>query len=93
MVAYTVTGLKKMSSSKPDLAGEFSHGGINIVQARFNNKHTGVYSLANHTEESKASNQTIKKRRDKQTLSASKQTCTAAKVFCQFYLSSFETDS
>lgn len=65
MVAYTVTGLKKMSSNKPDLAGELSCGGINIVQARVSDKHTGVYSLANHTEESKVSDRTIKKRRDK----------------------------
>ncbi len=93
MFAYTVTGLKKMSNSKPDLAGEFSRGGINIVQARFNDKHTGVCSLANHTEESNTLSQAIKKQRDKQTLSASKQPFTVAKVFCRFYSGSFETDS
>ena len=51
MVAYTVTSLKKMSSSKPDLAGELSRGGINIVQARVSDKHTGIYLLIDHTEE------------------------------------------
>jgi len=75
-----------MSSCKPDLAGEFSRGGINIVQARFNDKHTGVCSLANHTEESKALDKTIKKQRDKQTLSASKQPFTTAKVFCVSFI-------
>ncbi len=93
MVACTITGLKKMPINKPDLVGEFSRGGSNVVQTQFGDKHASGYSLANHTEESKASDRTIKKRRDKQTLSASKQPFTAAKVFCQFYLSSFETDS
>jgi len=79
VVAYTVTGLKKMSSSKPDLAGKFSRGGINIVQARVSGKHTGVYSPVNYTTESKVSGQTIKKR-DEQIPIVSKQPCTAAKV-------------
>lgn len=91
MVAYTVTGLKKMSSSKPDLAGEFSRGGINIVQVRVNDKHTDVYSPVNYTTESKVSGQTIKKEVSK--LQLRPNNCVPQRRFFRFYLNSFETVS
>jgi hypothetical protein len=69
-----------MSSSKPDLAGEFNRGGINIVQAQVSGKHTSVYSPVNHTAESNVLGRVIKKRRNKQTSSVSQQPCIAAKV-------------